>query len=271
MALTRGILTSVLVGQVRTEVQDTGSAPRWSDAQILLYINDAFHDLAQAGCFRRTDVLVPAMGQAVFQPLLEAVKIYGVWYCGERLQARSTQEAERLYGDDWTTQTGTPILYIPGDTLRIVPLPGNGGSSPTFGTAPITEADGKGPSGTGYWSALNGSTVQHWLPGDGTVTGDLTAGTIWVDYSYIPGDVSSTMLVPSRWKLAVRDFAVAMCLEKSDDPGEQRLRDRALARYISVKEAASVGQQWSAEHVPMPALNQDGWERAGYNYHGLNG
>lgn len=261
MSLTRGKLVSSIVSEARTDLQDSGAAPRWSDAQVLTYVNDALQVLGQSGIFRRVDVIPATAARGVYQPLCENVTVFGVWYGGQRLEAKNLREMERRLGRTWHEFSGFPVYYVPGpgDSIRIGPLPTNSGAAPTFGTAPISEADGKGPSGHGYWSALNGSTVQHWLPGDGTVSGDLATGNLWIDYAYYPAAVVPTQLLPTRCALACRSYAVARCLEGSEDATELKRAALALQRFVDLADDLATGQT-SSEYLPQAGNNQVGWE-----------
>ena len=268
MPTTRGKLVSAIVSDARIDLQDTSGAPRWSDATILSSINDAINLLAQGLVFRRTDVLVPTAGRSTYVPHLESVSVASVSYGGAKLEARTRTELERILGQSWSTQTGDPSYYVPGDTLRIAPVPGAGGTTPTFSTPELSEADGKGPSGHGYWCADNAGTLVHFLPGDGVVT-NYETGNLWVEYAYYPGPVTPTLYIPSRIALACRIYAVGQCLEASEDPGEQQRRQISLQRFEALRDDLVSGYN-SADYLPMAGYNAEGWERGG-GWNALNG
>ena len=258
-----GLSVSTLIAKIRTELSDTGASPRWADSVLLSYLNDALRDLAEACVFRRTDIVVPTADGMVYAPHMEPVRYFGVSHSGVPLAAKSEADLYALAGSGWAGMGGPPTHYVPGEAIRVWPKPG-AGTALTFPVPPpITEAEGKGPGGAGYTSALNGSLLVHWLPGDGTVGNENAPGNITIDYAYFPSEVMSTDRLSRRYASAVMQYAVGTALEKSEDTGEQRARDRALLRYYESKQALADAQnagRLSAEYLPAkqcePALGK---------------
>lgn len=253
MSIALGVLVSAIVSRVRTELSDTGAVARWSDATILNYLNDAIRDLAEACVFRRRDIIVPTAGRSTYAPHCEPVRYFGVMLSGRPLIARTESDLYHVAGSGWEGFAGTTTHYVPGEALRLWPAPGTG-TALTWGTAAtLTENEGRGPGGSGYTSGLNGTTLVHWLPGDGVCTNETASGNLWIDYAYYPGELLATEKLSRRYVSAVQDYAVGLALEKSEDAGEQRTRDRALQRYYSAKEALASVQnagRLSAEYLP---------------------
>lgn len=267
MSLPYGVLVSTVVSRIRTELQDNSASPRWSDSIILAYLNDGIRDLAKARCFRRKEVLVPTAGRGVYQYLSEPAAVFSVWYDGLRLSPSSIEALARVYGQDWASQSGQPTRFVPDESLRICPIPGSAGTAlVTSGSAPITQSEGDGPGGSGYWCFDNSGTNRHFLPGDGTVTNPTASGNLWVDYAYYPAEVQLTEKIAKRWETALINFAAGKCLTKSDDAAEAKDSERLMGMYFKEKENLTVGinsPRFGTNWTPPFPVDANGWEWSG--------
>lgn len=258
-----GITVADALTNIRTELQDNGASPRWSDALLLNYVNKGLRDLGQARCFECMEVLVGAQGQGSYTLGKEPVKVQGCWYDGRRVAAGDLWTFERDYGYGWSTVVAIPRAYtLAGPNLRLEPIPGTGGTTlATTGSPAITEAVGKGPGGDGYWFWNNAGTLEHFVPGDGYVTNNPQTGNVWVLYSYAPAAVTTSDYLANRIVDALEFYAAGRCLAFSDDKQEQRISENYLAAYGTAKDRLSSEiASRSSEYLPSFHADLIGWE-----------
>lgn len=215
--LNKGMEVSDLVAAVLIDLSDVDQQ-RWTSPQIVNYMNEGLRELAKECVFRRVDYQRVTANKSVYQTFAECARIGAVWFDLSEIPAA----LDNSLTGEWRDDTGTPYAYVPlKDGVRLYPIPTVAGDAYTLGAPTLTETQGGTIMGDGYSAALNGTTVVHFLEGDGVCTNaDTATGNLRIEYAYYPQPVGATDNVPAKFATALILYALWRCFSLSEAPEE---------------------------------------------------